>query len=134
MIFAPFLGLSQLLINMQEWVYRVWQKYLTIWQHSCEWNCWPGEFVLECPFSETQSISVGIERWSVEHQAFCCGDIFQKQRLCHCDSGYFVSTSIFIGMSVPSRNTSSSEDISGARCTKRNQGQRWILVAMHYRN
>ena len=40
--------------------------------------------------------------------------------------GYFVGTSIFIGTSVPSRNTSSSEDISKERCTKRNQGQRWI--------
>jgi len=40
--------------------------------------------------------------------------------------GYFVGTSIFVGTSVPSRNTSSSEDISRARCTKRNQGQRWI--------
>jgi len=40
--------------------------------------------------------------------------------------GYFVGTSIFIGTSVPSCSTSSSEDISRARCTKRNQGQRWI--------
>jgi hypothetical protein len=41
-------------------------------------------------------------------------------------SWYFVGTSIFVGTSVPSRNTSSSEDISRARCTKRNKGQRWI--------
>jgi len=40
--------------------------------------------------------------------------------------GYFVGTSIFIGMSVPTYNTSSSEDISIAKCTKRNQGQRCI--------
>ena len=40
-------------------------------------------------------------------------------------SWYFVGTSIFIGTSVPSRNISSSEDISRARCMKRNQGQRW---------
>jgi hypothetical protein len=40
--------------------------------------------------------------------------------------GYFVGTSIFIRTSVPSRNTSSSEDISRARCMKRNQGQWWI--------
>ena len=40
--------------------------------------------------------------------------------------GYFVGILIFIGTSVPSRNTSSSEDISRARCTKRNQGQRWF--------
>ena len=39
---------------------------------------------------------------------------------------YFVGTSTFIGTSVTSRNTSSSENISRARCTKRNQGQRWI--------
>ena len=41
-----------------------------IWQHSCEWNLWVGEFVLELPSSETQSISVDMERWSVEHRAF----------------------------------------------------------------
>ena len=41
-----------------------------IWHHSCEWNCWGGEFVLERPSSETQSISVAMERWSVEHRAF----------------------------------------------------------------
>jgi len=40
--------------------------------------------------------------------------------------GYFVGTSIFIGTSVPSHNTSSSGDISRATCTKRNQGQWWI--------
>ena len=40
--------------------------------------------------------------------------------------GYFVGTSIFVRTSVPSRNTSSSEDISRARCTKRYKGQRWI--------
>jgi len=41
-----------------------------ILQHSCEWNHWCGEFVLEHPSSETQSISVAMECWSVEHQAF----------------------------------------------------------------
>jgi len=51
-------------------MYRVRQKYLTIWQHSCEWNCWRGEFVFEGPSSETQSISVAMERWSVEHRTF----------------------------------------------------------------
>jgi hypothetical protein len=40
--------------------------------------------------------------------------------------GYFVGTSTFIGTSVPSRNTSSSEDILRVRCMKRNQEQRWI--------
>ena len=38
-------------------------KYLTILQNSCEWNRWHGEFVLECPSSETQSISVAMEHW-----------------------------------------------------------------------
>ena len=51
-------------------LYRVPQKYLTIWQNSFEWNRWRGEFVLERSSSETQSISVAMERWSVEHRAF----------------------------------------------------------------
>jgi hypothetical protein len=50
--------------------YRVWQKYMTIWQNSSEWKHWRGEFVLERSSSETQSISVAMERWYVEHQAF----------------------------------------------------------------
>ena len=41
-----------------------------VWQHSCEWNRWGGEFVLELPCSRTQSISVAMEHWSVEHWAF----------------------------------------------------------------
>jgi hypothetical protein len=44
---------------------RVRQKYLTICQHRYEWNCWRGEFVFEWPSSETQSISVAMESWSV---------------------------------------------------------------------
>jgi hypothetical protein len=51
-------------------IYRVRQKYLMILQKSCEWNCLRGEFVLERSSSETQSISVAMERWSVEHWAF----------------------------------------------------------------
>ena len=51
-------------------LYRVRQKYLTIWQHSCEWNRWHGEFSLEFPSSETQSTSVAMERWSVENRDF----------------------------------------------------------------
>jgi len=50
--------------------YRVRQKYLMILQISCEWNRWRGEFVLQRPSSETQSISVAMERWSVEHRVF----------------------------------------------------------------
>jgi len=34
-----------------------------ILQHTCEWNFWNGEFVLERPSSETQNISVFMERW-----------------------------------------------------------------------
>ena len=34
-------------------MYKFRQKYLTIWQHSCEWNRWGGEFVFERPSSET---------------------------------------------------------------------------------
>jgi len=49
---------------------RVLQQYLTISQHSCEWNRWRGEFDLERPSGETQSISVAMERWSEEHRAF----------------------------------------------------------------
>ena len=57
-------------------LYRFRQKYLMIWQHNCEWNCWHGEFVLERPSSETQSISVSMERWSVEHWAFAVETYF----------------------------------------------------------
>jgi hypothetical protein len=56
--------------------YRVRQKYLTIWQHSCEWNRWRGEFVLERPSRETQSISVALERWSAERRAFAVETYF----------------------------------------------------------
>jgi hypothetical protein len=59
-------------------MYRVWQKYLTIWQNSCEWNRWHGEFVLECPSSETQSISIAMERWSVQHRAFAVESYFRN--------------------------------------------------------
>jgi hypothetical protein len=51
-------------------IYSVRQNYLTILQNSWEWNRWRGKFVLERSSSETQSISVAMERWSVEHQAF----------------------------------------------------------------
>jgi hypothetical protein len=56
--------------------YRVRQKNLMIWQHSCEWNHWHGEFVLERPSSETQSISVAMECWSVQHRAFAVETYF----------------------------------------------------------
>jgi len=54
----------------QEIHIQVRQKYLMIWQHSCEWDRWRGEFVLERPSSETQSSSVAMECWSVEHRVF----------------------------------------------------------------
>jgi len=59
-------------------VYMVRQKYMTILQNSCEWNRWRGEFVLERPSSETQSISVAMERWSVEHRAFAVETNFKN--------------------------------------------------------
>jgi len=43
-------------------IYRVRQKYLTNLQNSCEWKRWRGEFVLESPSSESQSISAAMER------------------------------------------------------------------------
>jgi len=77
--FSGFSVLSSILLNW--WLglaslYRVQQKYLTIWQHSCEWKRWRGEFDLERPSSETQSISVAMERWSVEHRAFAVETYF----------------------------------------------------------
>jgi len=59
-------------------LYRVWQKYLTILQNSCEWNRWHGEFFLERSSSETRSISVAMERWSVEHRAFAMEVYFKN--------------------------------------------------------
>ena len=51
-------------------------------QNSCEWNRWRGEFVLERSSSETQSISVTMERWSVEHRAFVVETYFKQQLFC----------------------------------------------------
>jgi hypothetical protein len=55
---------------------------------------------------------------------FCCGDDFQKQRFC-LDSEDITSALQHLSERV-SLVTSSSEDISRARCKKRNQGPRWI--------
>jgi len=71
------------------YLYRIWQKYLKIWQHSCEWNRWRGEFILERPSSETQSTSVATERWSVEHRAF------SVQMYCLNSGSGFVTQRIF---------------------------------------
>ena len=65
------------LLFREHW-YRVRQKYLTILKNSCEWNLWRGEFVLERPSSGTQSISVAMERWSVEHRDFAVETIFKN--------------------------------------------------------
>ena len=64
--------------QQQIFFYRVRQKYLTILQNSCEWNRWRGEFVLESSSSETQSISVAMEHWSVEHRAFALETYFKN--------------------------------------------------------
>jgi hypothetical protein len=65
-------------LHFESWIYRVWKKYLTILQNSCEWNRWRGEFFLERSSSETQSISIAMERWSVEHRAFAVETYFKK--------------------------------------------------------
>ena len=59
-------------------MYRVRKKYLTNLQNSCEWNRWRGEFVIERPSSETQSISVVMERWPVKHRAFAVETYFKN--------------------------------------------------------
>jgi hypothetical protein len=62
-------------------LYRDWQKYLTILQNTCEWNRWRGEFDLERSSIETESISVAMERWSVEHRAFAVETYLKKKVL-----------------------------------------------------
>ena len=106
-------------------MYRVRQKYLTILQNSCQWNRWRGEFILERSSCETQSIQLPLSAglWSI---GLLLWRRISETTILSWLRGYFVGTSIFIGTSVPSRSTSSSGDISRARCTKRNQGQRWI--------
>jgi hypothetical protein len=54
------------------------EKYLTILQHSSEWNRWRGEFSFERSCSKTQSILVAMERCSVEHRAFAVETIFKN--------------------------------------------------------
>ena len=88
-----------------ELCYRVWQKYLTIWQHSCEWNCWCGEFVLECPSGETQSISVAMERWSVEHQAFAVETYLKNDSVIVTQQIFHQHFNIHQNDSFPRRNT-----------------------------
>jgi len=64
------------------YLYRVRQKYLTILQNSCEWNRWHGEFVLQCSSSQTQSISVAMECWSVQHRAFAVETYLKNKDFC----------------------------------------------------
>ena len=86
--------------------HRVRQKYLTIWQHSCEWNRWRGEFVPGRPSSETQSISVTMERWSVQHQVFAVGTYFKNTDSVLMTQWIFRRHfNIHRNSSVPSRNT-----------------------------
>jgi hypothetical protein len=77
------------------------------------------EFVLERSSIETRSNSVAMERWSVVHRAFAVETYLKNNDSVLTQRIFLLGTSIFIGTNVPSRNTSSSEDISRARCTKR---------------
>jgi hypothetical protein len=76
--FVSLILLSSVLISDIPFC-RVRQKYLTNLQNSCGWNRWRGEFVLERSSSETQSISVAMERWSVEHRAFVVETYFKNK-------------------------------------------------------
>jgi len=75
-----------------------------IWQHSCEWNRWCGEFVHEWPSSETQSISVAMEHWSVEHRAFAV-EMYFKNNSIVTQRIFRRHFNIHQNNSVPSRNT-----------------------------
>jgi hypothetical protein len=59
-------------------IYSAQQKHMTIWQNRSEWNRWHGEFVLERTSSKTQSISVAMGRWSVQHRAFAVETYFKN--------------------------------------------------------
>jgi hypothetical protein len=86
-------------------LYSVRQKYLTIWQHSFEWNCWRREFVFEHPSSETQSISVSVECWSVEHWAFAVETYFKNDSVILTQLIFCWHFNIHRNDSVPSHNT-----------------------------
>ena len=81
-------------------------KSNTLLRLNCKWTCWRGEFVLECPSSETQSISVTMEHWSVEYPDFGVETYFKN------NDSVVVTQRIFRrhfiihwNGSVPSRNT-----------------------------
>ena len=86
-VITIFFGMELVHFTLNSWTeaenvhlvfYRVRQKYLIILQNRFEWNRWRGEFVLERSSSETQSISVAMERWSVEHRAFAVETYFKN--------------------------------------------------------
>jgi hypothetical protein len=81
-------------------------QYLTIWQHGCEWNRWRGGFDLERSSSETQSISVAMERWSVEHRAFAVETFFKNNDSVIATQRIFCwHFNIHQNDGIPSRNT-----------------------------
>jgi transposase len=86
-------------------MYRVRQKYLTIWQHSSECNRWRGEFVLERHSSETQSISIVMERWSVERRALAVETYFKNDSVVVTQRIFRRHFNVHRNDSVPSRNT-----------------------------
>ena len=45
-----------------------------------------GNLSLSALLARLKSISVAMDRWSVEHRAFRCRDDFKKQRFCRCNS------------------------------------------------
>jgi hypothetical protein len=85
-------------------MYRVRQIYLTFWQHRCEWNCWCGEFVFGRPSSETQSISVAMECWSVQHRAFAVETYFKNDSVVLTQWIFRRHFNIHRNNSVPSHN------------------------------
>jgi transposase len=96
---------SEVFSHLPDATGRVRQKILTIWQHGCEWNRWRGEVVLEHPYSETQNISVAMERWSVEHGAFAVETYFKNDSVVVTQRIFRRHFNIYRNDSVPSRNT-----------------------------
>jgi uncharacterized protein (UPF0147 family) len=76
-----------------------------IWQHSCEWNHWCGEFVLQHPSSKIQSISVAMECWSVQHWAFAVETYFKNNNSVVTQQIFHQHFNIDRNDSVPSHNT-----------------------------
>ena len=91
--------------NLTVLIYRVLQKNLMILQHCCEWYRWRGEVVLERPSSKTQSISVAMERWSVQHRAFAVETYLKNNDSVKTQLIFRRHFNIHRNDSVPSRNT-----------------------------